>query len=95
MVVGDFNTNLVALEGRARDKEIAASILESGLDDMNIHFLPQHRLWLKDVRTWAMHRGGREVRSQTNYILGTYSRMLQNVAVWYVQHNTNHYLVMG
>ena len=35
------------------------------------------------------------VRSQTNYILGTDSLLLQNVAFWDARHNTDHYLVLG
>ena len=42
-----------------------------------------------------MQWGGQEVRSQNNYILGTDSRLLQNVAVWYARNNTDHYLVLG
>ena len=42
-----------------------------------------------------MHRGGREVHSRTNYILGTDSHMFQNVALQDAQHNTDHYFVLG
>ena len=42
---------------------------EEGLEDMSRHFLPRHKPWLKYVCTWAMHRGGQEVRSRTDYIL--------------------------
>ena len=42
-----------------------------------------------------MYQGGREVRSQTDYIMGTYSCLFQNVAVQDTQHNTDHYLVLG
>ena len=43
---------------------------------MSGHFLPWKNMWLKDGRTWAMRRGGQEVRSQTDYILETYSSLL-------------------
>ena len=66
MVVGNFNTDLVAPEGQEQDGEIVEVIAEEGLEDMSDHFLTRHKLWLKDGRTWAMYRGGREVRSQTN-----------------------------
>ena len=35
------------------------------------------------------------MRSQTDYILGTDSCLFQNVTVWDVRHNTDHYLFMG
>ena len=41
-----------------------------------------------------MRRRGWEVRSRTNYILGTDCRLLQNVAVRDARHNTDHYLVL-
>ena len=62
---------------------------------MSSHFFPQQKPWLKDGRTRAMQRGGRYVRSQTDYILGTYSCIFQNVAFRDARHNTNHYLVLG
>ena len=61
---------------------------------MSRNFLPWHNLWLKDRRTWAMHQGGREVCSRTNYILGTESCLFHNIAVRDARHNTDHYLVM-
>ena len=42
-----------------------------------------------------MHWGGREVRSRTDYILGTDNHLFQNVAVLDARHNTDHYLVLG
>ena len=65
-MVGNFNTDLAAPEGRERDEGIAAALAEEGLEDMSGHFLPRHKPWLKDGRTWAMHRGGREVLSQSD-----------------------------
>ena len=62
---------------------------------MSRNFLPWHNLWLKDRRTWAMHQGGREVCSRTNYILGTESCLFHNIAVRDARHNTDHYLVLG
>ena len=67
----------------------------SGLEDMSGHFLPWHKPWLKDRRTWDMYQGGREVRSRTEYILGTDRRLFQNVAVRDARKNTDHYLVLG
>ena len=51
LVVGDFNTNLAAPEGRARDEEIALAMATAGLEDTNGHFLPRHKPWLKDGKT--------------------------------------------
>ena len=59
------------------------------------HFFPRHKPWLKDDCTWSMQRGGREVSSWTDYIMDTYSHLLQNEAVQDVQHNTEYYLVLG
>ena len=95
MVVGDLNTNLAAPEGWARDEGVAATMSEEVLEDMIGHFLQRNKLWLKDGRIWAMHRGGREVRSRTDYILGIDSRLFQNVVVRDARHNKDHYLVLG
>ena len=65
-MVGDFNTDLDAPEGRAKDEKITADMAGLGLENMSGHILPRHKTWLKDGRKWAMHRGGREVRSRTN-----------------------------
>ena len=67
----------------------------SGIEYMSGHFLPRRKPWLRDGRTWIMLRGGQEVRFWTNCLLGTYLRLFQNVAVWDMWHNTDHYLVMG
>ena len=42
-----------------------------------------------------MVRAGREVRSQTDYILGTDRRLFCNVSVWDPRHNSDNYLVLG
>ena len=69
--------------------------MEEGLEGTSGHFLPRHKPRLKDGCTWAMHWGGREVRSRTDYILGTDNHLFQNVAVLDARHNTDHYLVLG
>ena len=53
------------------------------------------KTWFKDGKIWYVRRGGREVRSWTNYILDTDGCLLQNVVVWDARHNTYHYLVLG
>ena len=94
-MVINSNPNLAASEGRERYKRIAAALAEEVLEYIISHLLPRHKPWLKDGRTWAMKRGDREVRSRTDWILGTDSHMFQNVAVWDTRHNTDHYLVLG
>ena len=42
-----------------------------------------------------MLRNGREVRSRTDYILGTDRRLSRNVAVRDPRHNLDHYMVLG
>ena len=81
MVVSNFKTDLAAPEGRDRDEVISATLAEEGLEDMSGHFLPRHKPWLKDGHTWAMHRGGREVCSRTNYIMCIDGCLFQNVEV--------------
>ena len=61
---------------------------------MSEHFLPRHKPWLKDGNKWAMHWGGWEVRSRTNYILGADSPLFHNILVRYARHKTDHYLVL-
>ena len=46
LLVGDSNTDLVAPEGRARDKEITTAMTAAGLEYLSKHFLPQHKLCL-------------------------------------------------
>ena len=60
-----------------------------GIEDMSGHLLPWLNPGLKDGR------GGRELSSRTNYILGTDSCLFLNVATQDARHNTDHYLVMG
>ena len=59
LVVSNFNTDLVVPEGRERDEGVAAALAEEGLEDMSGHFLPWHKPWFNDDRTWAMHWSGR------------------------------------
>ena len=42
-----------------------------------------------------MIREGREVRSRTDYILGTDCRLFGNVSARDPRHNSDHYMVMG
>ena len=42
-----------------------------------------------------MIQEGREVRSRTDYILGTDRRFFGNFSVWDPRHKSDHYLVLG
>ena len=95
LVAGDLNANLTGPEGDRRAEDIAATIATEGLKDMAQHFLWQERRWCRDRRTWGMLWNGREVRSRTDYILGTDRRLFRNVAVRDPRHNLEHYMVQG
>ena len=92
---GDFNVNISALEGDRRAEDIATELATAGLEDMARHFLIWEKRWCQDRRTWEMLRKGREVRSQTDYILGTECCLFRNVTVWDPRHNSDHYMVLG
>ena len=95
LVAGDLNINLAAPEGYQREEDIATTIATEGLEDMALHFLPRQRRWCRDRRTWGMLQKGREVRSQTDYILGTDRCLFGNVSVQDRRHNSDHYMVLG
>ena len=82
-------------EGDRRGEDIVAALSTEGLEDMLVHFLPLRRSWCRDRRTWIVIRMGREVRSRTDYILGTYCRLFCNLSVRYPRHNSDHYMVLG
>ena len=95
LVAGDFNEDLATPEGDRRAEDIATTLAMEGLEDMARHFLPRESRWCRYRRTWGMLRKGREVRSRTDYILGTDSRLLRNVSVRDPRHNSDHYMVLG
>ena len=95
LVEGDFNADLSTPEGDRRAEAIATSLATEVLEDMARHFLPRERRWCRDRRTWGMLRKGREMRSRTDYILGTDSRLFRNVAVRDPRHNSDHYMFLG
>ena len=95
LVIGNFNADLESPEKNVRDEESDAALNTTGLEDMGAHFFPRRKPWLRDGHTWSMLRGGREVGSQTDYILGTDRHLLHNVSVHDARHNTYRYLVMG
>ena len=82
LVEGDFNINLSEPEGDRRGEDIAVALATEGLEDMSEHFLPRRRSWCRDGRMWSIIWEGREVRSCTDYILGTDRCIFWNVYVW-------------
>ena len=85
---------MAAPDGQEHDNTIAAAMAMECLEYMVAHFLPRHRHWMKDVRTWSMLLRDQEVRSWTVYILGTYFCLFQNISVQKPRHNMDHYLVL-
>ena len=81
LVAGDFNVDIAAPEGDRRAEDITTELATEGLEDMARHFLPQEKRWCRDRRTWGMLRKGQEVRSWTDYVLGTDRRLFRNVTV--------------
>ena len=96
VVVGDLNVEIGKTGGRGRGEEITAAVTTSGLEDMSgQHFFPRIRVLFRDRRTWSMQRQGMVVRSRTDYILGSYCWIFQNVAIWDPRHKSNHFMVVG
>ena len=95
VVAGDLNTDLGEMECDRRGAEISAALTEAGLEDMAAHFLPRKRRWGRERWTWEMVRGGKAVRSRTDYILGTDRSLFRNLAVRDPRYNSDHYMVMG
>ena len=59
------------------------------------HLLPYNIPWTRDRYMRSMIRCCQEVRSWTDYILGTDFRLLQNMVLRDPRQNTYHYLVLG
>ena len=95
LVAGYFNVDLATPEGDRRAEDITTTLATEGLEDMARHFLPQDSRWCQDQRKWGMFLKGREVRSRTDYILGTDRCLFRNVAVRDPRHNSDHYMVLG
>ena len=90
LVAEEFNADLAQPEGERREEDITADLTEEILEDMLAHFLPQWRSWYHDGRTCRMVRLGRELRSRTDYILGTDRRLFRNASVRDPRHNSDH-----
>ena len=95
LVVGNLNSNIAEPEGTPWGGAIVDELAAAELKDMVLHFLPRCKPWLQDMCMWHMRRDGQEVRSHMDYILVTDIRLFQDVTVWYLQHNLDHYMVPG
>ena len=95
LVAGVLKANFAAPEGDRRAEDIATKIATEGLEDMAQHFLPRERRWCRDWRMLGMLRNEREVRSRTDYILGTDCRFFGNVSARNPWNNSDHYMVLG
>ena len=95
LVAGDFNVKLLDPEGGWKGEEIAVVLTAEGLEDMLVHFPPRWFSWFRDGRTWSMVQAGREVRSGTDYILGTYCCLFCHVSIRDPRHNSDHYMILG
>ena len=90
-----MNANLAEPEGDCREEYIAATIMTEGIEEMSAQFLPRRRPLFWDWRTWSMLQKGREVRSRTDYILGTDRHRFGNVSVRYPRNNSENCMVLG
>ena len=90
MVAGNFDADLSESEGNPQDKEITATFATAGLEDFGTHFLQWCKLWVRYGRTWSILRGGKEVQSQTDYLLGMDRCLFHKLYVWCDCHNTYH-----
>ena len=81
-------------EGDRRGEDIAVALATEGLEDISAHFLPLRCSWCRDGGVWSIIREGREVRSQTDYILVTDRRIFWNMSVRYPRHKSDYYMVL-
>ena len=81
LVAGYLNANLEQPEVDWRENEIAAELAVVLLEDMSVHFFLRGRPFFQYVRIWSILRLRREVRSRTDYILGTDRHIFRNEAV--------------
>ena len=94
-VAGKFSTKLSEPEGDRGGEYIAAALATEGLGYMSAHFLLNRHSWCRDRRIWSMIQEGGQVRSRTDYILGTDGCLFWNVSVQDPMHNSDHYMVLG
>ena len=65
-MAGDFNIDIMELEGNRRVENIATDLATAGVEDMAQHFMPRRRRWNRYRRMWDMRRKGQVVRSRTD-----------------------------
>ena len=86
---------LLEPEGYRRGEEIALALTMEGMEDMSDHLIPRRHSWFRYGRTWSMVQLGRDVGSQTYYILGADCCIFWDVFFRDPRHNLDHYLVLG
>ena len=86
--LGELNVDLERTGGQRIDKEVAVAVVTMGHMYISTQFLPRRRAWNGYQWTWAVVKQGREMRSRTDYILGSDRQIFQNVAVQEPQHNS-------
>ena len=94
LVSWEFNTYIATSEGSNQKEEIVVANATTRLEVMSAYFLLYRKYWAWDGRIWCMLRLGREVRSRTDYIMGTDIRLFRNVSV-HPWHNSDHFMVLG
>ena len=63
VVTGNFNADISVPDGNECSKTIVVVMVQEGLDNMAVHFLPCHNPWKRDSWTCIMLHHGQEVRS--------------------------------
>ena len=58
LVVGDLNVNLAEAEVDQMEKEIAAVMTTTGLEEIQAHLIPRRRQWCRDERKWSVVLSG-------------------------------------
>ena len=94
-MVCNFTADLADSKWSAWIEEITATLVRYGVEDMSAYFLLRRKYWSRDSHTWSIRCGDRVVCSWIDFLLGTDCRLYQNMLVWYAQHNSDNYLVLG
>ena len=71
LVTRKYITDPEAPDKQERKKTIEAEMVMEGLEYMVANFLSPHCHWIRDARMWSILHRDQEVRSWTDYILGT------------------------
>ena len=92
---GDFKTELAAPEGSSCVEDIVAAISTARMEDISARFLLCRKSWVQDGRMWNVRLQGREVRSWTDQLLETDSRLFRKASVGGPCHNSDHFMALG